>query len=105
MPKKPVDPALQTIHKSRRKGNKFRGQQGYGVRYVRGRFQGEHLHNIQGQERSGSYEAHNTGGYGGMGQLGAGEQEYTDQRLRSPAAEEDIGGRSKDNYDPNDRNN
>lgn len=89
MPKKPFDPALGIIHKSRRKGNKLRGQQGYGVKYAHGRFRGEHVQDMQGQGRSGSYEAHNMGGYG-TGQLGSLEQNPSAQGASSPPTIEDA---------------
>ncbi len=89
MPRKPFDPALGIIHKSRRKGNKRRGQHGYGVQYAQGRFRGEHLQDMEEHDRSGSYEAQNMGGYG-TGQLGAPEQTQGDQDQNTPVTREDV---------------
>jgi len=98
MPKKPFDPALGVIHKSRRKGNKLRGQQGYGVKYAHGRFRGDHVQDMQGQGRSGSYEARNMGGYGPE-QSGALEQNQGDQGVNNLSVLDNAGALSKEYYE------
>ena len=60
----PRDPAQNTVDQQKSADETYDGQRGYGVEYEDGRYQSANMQQMPEGGHSGSYEEHNTGGYG-----------------------------------------
>jgi len=63
MSDKPTDPASESVEQGSRETESFAGQEGYGVQFEDGQFEGA-VEETPSTGRSGSFEAGNQGGYG-----------------------------------------
>lgn len=84
----PHDPAQKTIDQTKSQESTYEGQQGYGVEYEGGRFEGSDVQPSGDEGRSGSYETHNTGSYGTNQRGAAGAA----TRPADPEAQQGQGG-------------
>ena len=90
----PRDPSQSSIDQQKQDPNTLHGQQGPGVEYHQARFEGETAEAMQGQARTGSYEADNTGGRttGQPGAAKSGSAADQSTSLPDPEAQQGQGG-------------
>ncbi len=82
MSDKPADPANESIEQGKRESNTFEGQQGHGVHFEDGQFEGA-VEETPPTGRSGSFEADNQGGYG-SGQTDADGERHAEKGPAAP---------------------
>lgn len=87
MSDKPTDPAGESVEQGNRETNSYEGQQGYGVQFEDGKFEGA-VEETPPTGRSGSFESGNQGGYG-TGQPDADGERFTSDEPFSPPPEPD----------------
>lgn len=78
----PSDPASESINQAARETEGFEGQQGYGVQFEDGQFEGE-VEQTPPAGRTGSFESGNQGGYG-TGQTDADGERHGEQGPPAP---------------------
>lgn len=84
MSDKPQDPAQNTVDQQKSATESYDGQRGYGVDFEDGKYQSDNMQEMPERGRSGSFEEHNTGGYG-TGQPNAARVRHADEAPVSPA--------------------